>query len=118
MGTDSLLPEADGFIEPSLRTCTDPETEPVTQVTVAMELHVRAQFAERLDPPLHHRWRGNAVALTDDDKSRRFAGGVVRMSGVGHHHSRRLRKSIVSSEPRNTMRADGGGHSRASRTPP
>ena len=58
----------------------------MTQVPIAMELYVCAQLAQRLYPSLHHRWRGDAIAPTDDDEGRGLVGGVPRMAGVGHHH--------------------------------
>jgi hypothetical protein len=53
---------------------------------IPVKLDVGASPPYRRDSAFHHRWRRNAILLTDDDEPGRLVRRHVRMAGVRHHH--------------------------------
>ena len=76
-----------------------------------------AHAAENGDPPLHRRWRRDAIARTDDGEGGRLDGADVRVGRIGHDDGRRP-GHVGSAEAGRSVAADERRHARAGRAAP
>ena len=76
------MPEPHGGGSPSFGVRACAEAKAVAKARIDVEFDRRAGSAQSSYPPLHHRWRRNTVALSDQGESRRLLADTIRVRGV------------------------------------